>query len=83
MQNEIAQLKADLDTEKTVNLALHQKLQSKLPPAVKPTLPPAFHGKMDGTSVSKFVHQLDIYFDLVNLTDDIKCSWIAVGLLEG
>ena len=65
-------MKADLDTEKAVNLALHQKPQSKLPSAVKPALPPAFHGKMDGTSVSKFVHQLDVYFDLVDLTDDVK-----------
>ena len=76
-------MKADLDTEKAVNLALCQKPQSKLPPAVKPTLPPAFDGKMDGTSVSKFVHQLDVYFDLVDLTDDLKRSQIAVGLLEG
>ena len=72
MQNEIAQLKADLDTEKAVNLALRQKPQPKLPAAVKPALPSAFHGKMDGTSISKFVHQLDVYFDLVDLTNDVK-----------
>ena len=72
MQNEIAQLKADLDTEKAVNLALRQKPQSKLPAVVIPALPPVFHGKMDGTSVSKFVHQLDVYFNLVDLTDDVK-----------
>ena len=61
-----------MNTEKDVNLALCQKPQSKLPAAVKPALPPAFHGKMDGTTVSKFVHQLDVYFDLVDLTDDRK-----------
>ena len=83
MQPEIVQLKADLDTEKAVNLALCQKPQSKLPPAVKPALPPAFHSKMDGTTVSKFVHQLGVYFNLVDLTDDVKHSQIAVGLLEG
>ena len=72
MQNEIAQLKADLNTEKAVNEGLCQKPQPKLPPLVKPVLPPAFHSKMDGTSVSKFVHQLDVYFDLVDLSDDVK-----------
>ena len=65
-------MKADLDTEKAVNLALCQKPQSMLPSVVKSALPPAFHAKMDGTSVSKFVHQLDVYFDLVDLTDDVK-----------
>ena len=72
MKNEIAQLKSDLNSEKAVNEALCQKPQSKLPAAVKPVLLPAFHGKMDGTSVSKFVHQMDVYFDLVDLTDDTK-----------
>ena len=67
-------MKADLSTEKAVDEALHQKPQSKLPAAVKPALPPAFHGKMDGTSVSKFVHQMDVYFDLVDFTDDTKCG---------
>ena len=38
---------------------------------------------MDGTTVSKFVHQLDIYFNLVDLKDDTKRVYIAVGLLEG
>ena len=83
MLNEIAQLKADLDTEKAVNLALCQKPQSKFPSAVKPALLPAFYSKIDGTSVSKFVHQLDVYFDLVDLTDDVKRGQIVVGLLEG
>ena len=58
--------------EKAVNLALCQKPQSKLPAVVKPALPPAFHCKMDGTSVSKLVHQLDVNFDLVDVTDDVK-----------
>ena len=48
------------------------RLQSKLPAAMKPALLPTFHGKIDGTSVSKFVHQMDVYFDLVDLSDDIK-----------
>ena len=69
--------------EKAVNLALRQKSQSALPTSIRPALPPAFHGKMDGTTVSKFVHQLDVYFDLVDLKDDIKRGQIAVGLLEG
>ena len=72
MQNEIAQLKADLNTQKANNLALCQKPQSKLPAVVKPALSPAFHSKVDGTRVSKFVHQLDVYFDLVDLTDNVK-----------
>ena len=38
---------------------------------------------MDGTTVSKFVHQLDVYFDLVDLKDDTKGGQIAVDLLEG
>ena len=63
-----------MNTEKAVNKALYQKPQPKLPALVKPPLPPAFHGKMDGTSVFKFVHQLDVYFDLVDLTDNVKCG---------
>ena len=38
---------------------------------------------MDGTSVSKFVHQMDTYFDLVDLLDDKKRGKVAAGLLEG
>ena len=38
---------------------------------------------MNGTSVSKFVHQLDTYFDLVDLLDDMKRGKVAVELLEG
>ena len=47
-------------------------MQGALLAAVKLQLPPAFHGKMDGTSASKFVHQMDTYFDLVDLLDDKK-----------
>ena len=43
---------------------------SALPVAVKPSLPSDFGGKMDGTTVSSFVHQQDTYFDLVDLKDD-------------
>ena len=38
---------------------------------------------MDGTTISRFVHQLDSYFDLVDLKDDAKRGQIAVTLLEG
>ena len=37
---------------------------------------------MDGVSVSRFIHQLDTYFDLVGLTDNIKWTLIAVMLLK-
>ena len=39
---------------------------------VKPALPAPFIGKMDGVLVSRFVHQLDNYFKIVGLSDDIK-----------
>ena len=38
---------------------------------------------MDGTTVSRFVYQLDTYFDLMDLKDDSKRGQIAVTLLEG
>ena len=38
---------------------------------------------MDGTIVSRFVHQLDTYFNLVDLKDDYKRGQIVVTLLEG
>ena len=38
---------------------------------------------MDGTSVSCFCNQLDVYFKLVELNDDSKYFQIAVTLLEG
>ena len=38
---------------------------------------------MDRMTVSRFVHQLDTYFDLVDLKDDSKRGQIAVTLLEG
>ena len=47
-------------------------MQGALPAAMKPQLPPAFHSKIDGTSVSMFVQQMDTYFDLVDLLDDKK-----------
>ena len=55
-----------------MNEALCHKPQPKLSPSVKPALLPAYHGKMNGTSVLKFVHQLNVYFDLVDLSDDVK-----------
>ena len=62
-----------MKTEKAVNEALRQqKTTTTLPAAVKPSLPATFGGKMDGTTVSRFVHQLDTYFDLVDLKDNSK-----------
>ena len=37
---------------------------------------------MDGVSVSRFVHQLDTYFDLVGLTDNVRSVEIAVTLVK-
>ena len=54
-----------------------------LPVAVKPSLLAGFGGKMDGTTVSRFVHQLDTYFDQVDLEEDSKRGQITVTLLEG
>ena len=82
MQAQIDQLEQDLKTEKAVNEALRQqKMTTALPAAVKPSLLATFGGKMDGTTVSRFIHQLDTYFDLVDLKDDSKRGQIAVTLL--
>ena len=57
MQAQIDQLEQDLKTEKAVNEALQQqKSTATLPAAVNLSLPIAFGGKMDGTTVSRFVH---------------------------
>ena len=51
---------------------------------VKPSLPAPFIGRMDGVSVSRFVHQLDNnYFRIVELSDNVKMGQIAIILLEG
>ena len=39
---------------------------------VKPSLPAPFTGKTNGVSVSRFIHQLDNFFIIVELNDDIK-----------
>ena len=39
---------------------------------VKPALLALFLGKIDRALVSRFVHQLDNYFKIVGLNDDIK-----------
>ena len=84
MQAQIYQLEQDLKTEKMVNEALQQqKPMAALPAAVKPSLLAMFEGKMDGTTVSRLAHQLDTYFELVDLKDDAKRGQIAVTLLEG
>ena len=49
-----------------------QRNVNSLPAMVKPALPVPFIGKMNGVSVSRFVHQLDNYFKIVGLTYDIK-----------
>ena len=54
-----------------------------LPAVVKPVLPFSFAGNMDGALMSRFCHQLDMYFKLVELTDDIKQGLVAVTLLAG
>ena len=83
-QAQIDLLEQDLKTKKAVNEALHQhKSTTALPAAVKPSLLAMIGGKMDGTMVSRFVHQLDTYFDLVDLKNDSKRGQIAVTLLEG
>ena len=46
-------------------------------------LPALFTGRMDGVLVSRFVHQLDNYFEIVELNDDVKMGQIAITLLEG
>ena len=59
-----------------------QRNVNSLPVIVKPAFPAPFLGKMDGVSVSGFVHQLDNYFKNVGLTDNIKMGQIAITLLE-
>ena len=50
---------------------------------IKLSLPAPFTGRMDGVSVSRFVHQLDNYFRIVELSDDVKMGQISITLLEG
>ena len=38
---------------------------------------------MDGVSVSRFVHQVDNYFRIIELNDNVKMGQIAITLLEG
>ena len=33
--------------------------------------------------LSRFVHQLDNYFRIIELNDDVKIGYIAITLLEG
>ena len=60
---------------------MHQNANS-LPFTVKPSLLALFTGRMDGISVSRFVHQLDNYFRIVELNDDIKIAWTSITLLK-
>ena len=53
-----------------------------LPAMVKLALPTLFISKMNGVSVSRFIHQLDYYFKIIGLIDNIKMSQIAITLLE-
>ena len=51
---------------------------------VKPSLPAPFTGRMDEVFVSRFVHQLDNYFRIVEWTDDaLKRAKLLLLLLEG
>ena len=49
-----------------------QQTVNSLPIMVKPSLPALFTRRMNGISVSRFVHQLDNYFKIVELNDDVK-----------
>ena len=60
-----------------------QQNANSLPAIVKSSLPAPFTGRMDGVSVSRFVHLLDNYFRIVELTDDVKMGQIPITLLEG
>ena len=60
-----------------------QQNANSLPTTVKPSLPVPFTGRMDGVSVISFLHLLDNYFRIVELTDDKKKGQIAITLLEG
>ena len=73
-QAQIDQLSRELEQEKAVNATLRQQAKPAplLPDTVMPALPACFAGKMDGTSVSGFCHQLDVYFKLAQLMDDVK-----------
>ena len=59
-----------------------QRNVNSLPAMVKPDLPAPFIGKIDSVLVNRFLHQLDNYFRIVGITDDIKMGQIAITLLE-
>ena len=61
---------------------MQQNINS-LPAMVKPDLSALFISKVDGESVSRCIYQLDNYFKIVYLTDDIKMGQIAITLLVG
>ena len=60
-----------------------QRNAYSLPTTVKPSLPAPFTGRMDRVSVSRFVHSLDNYFRIAELSDNVKMGQIAITLLEG
>ena len=70
LQLQVAQLKEELARERLQ--ATIQQNANSLPAMVKPALPAQFIGKIDSMSMSRFVHQLDNYFKIVCLNDDIK-----------
>ena len=61
---------------------MHQN-DNSLHVSIKPSLLAPFTARMDGVSVSRFLHQLSIYFSIVELNDDVEMSSIAITLLEG
>ena len=61
---------------------MHRNANS-FPVKIKPSLPAPFTRRMDGVSVSRFVHQLDNCFRIIELNDDVKMGKISITLLEG
>ena len=55
-----------------------QCIANSLPAMAKPSLPAPFIGRMNGLSISRFVHLLDSYFKIVELTDDVKMGQLQL-----
>ena len=57
-----------------------QQNVNSLPATVKQSLPAPFTGRMVEVSVSRFVHYLDNYFRIVELSDDVKMGQLTITL---